>query len=321
VAMASAGLLLSAASLAADDPPFQTNPGGQKPTPPAEPPAFTEDPGKPPAPSAPPAPSITPIFGDDAPPAAPPPAAQPPVAPAPSPIAAPSPSPGNAQGSVSGPVVMPSLKPIESTTSPEPTTTVKPGRQAQGRAAPTRATPVPRTARPAPGPKRPVAAEKDTPRRGKKRQGVRRDPFGPVATFPGFRIMEGGSSRVFVRISSKVEVTEHRGQGQIVYRLRGAGVPSRTNRLPLDTSFFATPVSQVRLVPQGEDADLVIELRQASDARFRVEEQRDGVVLVVDFPMAAGGIAAPGASLSPAPEPATRSTRTRRIGSGSGPDL
>jgi hypothetical protein len=136
-------------------------------------------------------------------------------------------------------------------------------------------------------------------------------------------MMEGGSSRVFVRISSKIEVTELRAQGQIVYRLRGAGVPSRTNRLPLDTSFFTTPVSQVRLVPQGEDADLVIELRQPSDARYRIEEQRDGMVLVVDFPMAAGAIVAPGASLAsaPAPEPATRPTRTRRIGSGSGPDL
>jgi hypothetical protein len=162
--------------------------------------------------------------------------------------------------------------------------------------------------------------EQEAPRR--KKHGGRRDPLGPVATFPGFRMMEGGASSVFVKISSKVDVTEHKAQGQVVYRLRGAGVPSRTNRLPLDTSFFATPVSQVRLVPQGEDVDLVIELRQASDARHRVEEQQGSMVLVVDFPRASG-LVMPGAASVAAPERGTRTTRTTRIGSGSGsgPDL
>ena len=130
--------------------------------------------------------------------------------------------------------------------------------------------------------------------------------------------MEGGGSRVFVKVSSRVGITEHKAQGQIVFRMQGVEVPSRTNRLPLDTSFFATPVSRVRLIPQGGDADLVIELRQASEAQHRIEEQRDGVVLVVDFPP---GTFNAGPPVAAEPERARLSTSSKRLGSGSGPDL
>jgi hypothetical protein len=112
---------------------------------------------------------------------------------------------------------------------------------------------------------------------------------GPAATFPGFRLLEGGGSRVFVKIEGKVGVTERRGQGQLVVALPGVSVPSRNDRRPLDTSFFPTPVSQVRLVPHEGGADLVIELKQPSEMQLRVEELRDGVVVMIDFPAPSGG--------------------------------
>ena len=112
---------------------------------------------------------------------------------------------------------------------------------------------------------------------------------GPAATFPGFRLLEGGGSRVFVKIEGKVGVTERRGRGQFVVALLGVSVPSRNDRRPLDTSFFPTPVSQVRLVPHEGGADLVIELKQPSEMKLRVEELRDGVVVMIDFPALSGG--------------------------------
>lgn len=144
-----------------------------------------------------------------------------------------------------------------------------------------------------------------------------------MATYPAFRMMDGGSSRIFVGISRKVDVSEHKAQGRLVYRMQGAEVLSRTNQLPLDTSFFATPVGRVRLVQQGSDVDLVIDLREAVDVQHRIEETRDGVVLVVDFPPSRVATAKPEpTSTQTEPVRAARArpaTETTRIGSGSGP--
>ncbi|WP_437552708.1 AMIN domain-containing protein [Sorangium sp. So ce327] len=106
----------------------------------------------------------------------------------------------------------------------------------------------------------------------------------PVATFPGFRMLPTGGSRVFVQIhGGKVDVAESKAAGRLVYRLKGAGA-IQTNRFPLVTSFFATPVTQVQLVGQGNDLDMVIDLRTQADATYRVLETDQGMVLQVDFP-------------------------------------
>ncbi|WP_437593104.1 AMIN domain-containing protein [Sorangium sp. So ce1000] len=106
----------------------------------------------------------------------------------------------------------------------------------------------------------------------------------PVATFPGFRMLPTGGSRVFVQIQGgKVDVAESKAAGRLVYRLKGAGA-IQTNRFPIVTSFFATPVTQVQLVDQGNDLDMVIDLRTQTDATYRVIETDQGMVLQVDFP-------------------------------------
>ncbi|WP_437727841.1 hypothetical protein [Sorangium sp. So ce861] len=106
----------------------------------------------------------------------------------------------------------------------------------------------------------------------------------PVATFPGFRMLPTGGSRVFVQIhGGKVDVAESKAAGRLVYRMKGAGA-IQTNRFPLVTSFFATPVTQVQLVDQGNDLDMVIELRAQTAATYRVIETDQGMVLQVDFP-------------------------------------
>src|SRR3954469_25117630 len=103
----------------------------------------------------------------------------------------------------------------------------------------------PNGARPAPKaqPKKAVAARR-------KSKGDKAPPVitGAVASSPGFRMLEEGKSRVFVEVSQKVEVTEQKARGRVIYQLRGASVPVRNSRLPLLTSFFATPVGQVELI-------------------------------------------------------------------------
>ncbi len=113
----------------------------------------------------------------------------------------------------------------------------------------------------------------------------RRERKGPVANYPGFRVLDGGASRVWVEISEKVAITEHKAEGRIVYRMKGVSVPTRTNRLPLETMFFPTPVGRVLLTELDDgDVDLVIELRQPSTPSHKLVETEGGVTLQVDFP-------------------------------------
>lgn len=106
----------------------------------------------------------------------------------------------------------------------------------------------------------------------------------PIVTAPGFRMIEEGKSRVFLEVSHKVDVTERRAEGRVIYQLKGAVIPLRNSRLPLPTGFFSTPVGRIELVRQGDSAELVIELREAATPEHRVIETPRGIALQVDFP-------------------------------------
>lgn len=139
----------------------------------------------------------------------------------------------------------------------------------------------------------PAKPSKRTARKAKKRQIVK----GPVASFPAFRVLPDGSTRIHVEVSAKVGVDERKAEGRLAYRLKGASVPVQTNLLPLETSFFRTPVARATLVEVGdEDIELVVELRQPSTATYKVVDTDAGMILQVDFP--------PPATQAPAPPPA-----------------
>ncbi|MCC6556810.1 MAG: hypothetical protein IT372_27965 [Polyangiaceae bacterium] len=137
------------------------------------------------------------------------------------------------------------------------------------------------------GPAKPAAqarpAAKGPGRKGRKIKDLASKLEGPVATYPGFRMLPDGSSRVFVQVSPKVDVTESKAEGRLVYRMKGARA-IQTNQFALVTSFFPTPVGRVQLVDQGADLDLVIDLRIKTDSRHRVLETDSGIVVQVDFP-------------------------------------
>lgn len=164
-------------------------------------------------------------------------------------------------------------------------------------------------------PEKPAAAkpaQKGQARRSKKKD--KEEPArtnGPNATLAGFKMLEDGGSRVFVEVSRKVDVSEHPAEGRLVYRLKGATVPTRTNRLALYTTFFPTSVSKVQLQPDGDDVDLVIDLRQTAKPTHKVLETEGGMVLEIDFPRIAPMVQAP---TSAAPPPAaTRPTETKTV--------
>lgn len=145
----------------------------------------------------------------------------------------------------------------------------------------------------------------------------------PIATSPGFSRLEDGKTRIWVEVSRNVDVAEIRSPGRVVYRLRGAAVLQRSDQLPLQTGYFATPVDRVQIVPDGGDVDLVIALREDLVPSYRVIETPRGIVLQVDFPRSVNfaRIEAPAAP-EPSRPPAKRSptTHTLRRHHGSGED-
>ena len=121
-------------------------------------------------------------------------------------------------------------------------------------------------------------------------------------------------TRVFVEVSKRVEVTEHKAEGRLTYRMKGVNVPVRTNQFPLVTAYFATPVERIHLFEAGPDADLVIELKHPTATEWRVLDTPRGMVLQVDFARGPGDRVVPDAEPRPVtPPPARRTVDTTRI--------
>ena len=110
-------------------------------------------------------------------------------------------------------------------------------------------------------------------------------PDAALATFPGFRLLPDGKSRIYVELTKAVSVDERRAAGMLVYVLHDARVPVRNNRNALITTHFPTPVGRARLLSAGPDVELLIDLRQAASATHKVVAgENGGARLEVDFP-------------------------------------
>ncbi len=180
--------------------------------------------------------------------------------------------------------------------------------RAEGAAPPAPAATPPTGKSPAAAP-RPKAAGKPASRapRKAKRSAATIAPNTPIATYPAFRLLEDGTTRISVEVSRKVAVTEHKAQGRAVYSLAGVAASGNNTLLPLPTGFFRTPVDRVELVEQNGGADLVIELREAVEPTYRVLDTPRGIVIQVDLPRPAGAAAAP------SPDAAARTSETKRL--------
>ena len=200
---------------------------------------------------------------------------------------------------------------------PKPAAAAKPAAAPKPAASPKSAAPAaaPRTGKPA------TVASAKAPGKaratGKKKKGPQdMKVTGPVATYPGFRMLDGGGSRVLVSLSKKATVTEHKSEGKLTYRIQGVQVPTSTNRLPLLTGFFATPVTRIELVNREGDADLVIDVKGGASPTFRVIETDKGAELQVDFPKVAGS--GDGDAKPAADAPQARPSESKSLAGGAG---
>jgi len=107
----------------------------------------------------------------------------------------------------------------------------------------------------------------------------------PLITWPGFQARRDGASRVFIQTSEPVQPETRSGEGTFVLRFANTGVHLRTNRLPIETRYFDTPVTRIRVVRFRRDVEVVLELRAAVTPEVRTLQDANGFHYVVaEFP-------------------------------------
>ena len=111
---------------------------------------------------------------------------------------------------------------------------------------------------------------------------VKHGPDAAVASYPSFEVLPSGISRVSLVVDRRTDVEERRTDQQLIYKLKGAYAPVRSNLLPLPTDHFRSTVGRVQLVEDGQDLDLVIDLRAAADASYQMDKGDGGQVLRVE---------------------------------------
>lgn len=109
---------------------------------------------------------------------------------------------------------------------------------------------------------------------------------GRYVTFPGFEVLPGGRSRVFVQTSARIEPVVTQASGRFEVVLPNTSVHLRNNRRPLETEHFATPLARARVEQRKKDAVLVLELKHPIDSvQVHVQPGQDGYFFVfVELP-------------------------------------
>lgn len=103
-------------------------------------------------------------------------------------------------------------------------------------------------------------------------------------TWPGFQMRPDGGSRVFVQVTEAPVFTVRREGARWVVLLKDTGIHLKTNRLPLETQFFATPVQRVRIERIKKDVAIVLELRDDATPEVRTEAAPNGYhYVLIDF--------------------------------------
>jgi hypothetical protein len=107
-----------------------------------------------------------------------------------------------------------------------------------------------------------------------------------LVTWPGFQMLGEGASRVFIQTSVEVKAELKREGNNWALVLPGVSLPPGNARLPLDTSFFNTPVKSVRAKQhKGAGVLVQLEMRSAVAPTLHTERASTGYFFVyLDFP-------------------------------------
>lgn len=124
----------------------------------------------------------------------------------------------------------------------------------------------------------------------------------PLITWPGFQMRQDGTSRVFIQSTGPLTPVATTSDGKFHVALPGAKVAGNTNRLPLETRFFNTPVSRVNIAVQKDGVTLVLDLRASVEPIVSSERGPTGYYfLYIDLPKGQYVQSPPPSAEAPAP--------------------
>jgi hypothetical protein len=105
-------------------------------------------------------------------------------------------------------------------------------------------------------------------------------PGSPVTvTWPGFQMKPEGGSVVFLQSNAVLNVQSSKAEHKLIVELGEVRVEG-TNRLPLDTHFFNTPVTRVELKRGHKSTRLELSLRADVEARIETAQAKSGYYFV-----------------------------------------
>jgi len=103
-------------------------------------------------------------------------------------------------------------------------------------------------------------------------------------TWPGFMMLEDGSSRVFLQTTQELTYSLEPSQNAIALNLQGASVFLRNNLNPLVTEHFNTPLKRAYLKTEKKQLRLIMELKTKANPTVSQTIDQDGYhYLFVDF--------------------------------------
>ncbi len=108
-------------------------------------------------------------------------------------------------------------------------------------------------------------------------------PSKPTATWVGFRKTGPKSALVYVHLTESVEVSSVKDGNKYVFTLKGTRVHVKNNKNPLIAKHFDSVVESARLIPRGDDLQLVIELKRNAKESHRINQESPGAVLYVEL--------------------------------------
>ncbi|HKU41480.1 MAG TPA: AMIN domain-containing protein [Polyangiales bacterium] len=135
----------------------------------------------------------------------------------------------------------------------------------------------------------------------------------PLITWPGFQMRQDGTSRVFIQSTGPLTPLATTLGTKFSVNLPGAKVAGNTNRLPLETRFFNTPVARVNIEVQKDGVTLVLDMRASVEPIVSSERGPTGYYfLYIDLPKGQYVQNAP-AAVEAAPPPPAPTDRPKHL--------
>ncbi len=107
---------------------------------------------------------------------------------------------------------------------------------------------------------------------------------GTWVTWPGFMLLPGGGSRVFLQTTDTLAYKVIKNENKIVVRIENAKIFLSNNKNPLVTTYFDTPLERAELRARGRNVEVILLLKTKAAPVITQTSDEDGYSYIfIDF--------------------------------------